>query len=203
MAKRRRRGDGSLHLRKDGRWEGRYVVGRDEKGFPITKNVLAKTKAECAAKLEQLRESLEVPTPEPPKPGIGLPGHGMDGRGRDHIAARAPIVQAGGKPRCHGQGRVVTLEVVVDTSAAGQTSPCFGEGAILLFQVCKGFVPKLPCIVGGVHIQHHQAVAGGNSDIACTAAAPPFRNLRWVCGGVFASVRSGWDFSVTGEYPKP
>ena len=62
MAKRRRRGDGSLHLRKDGRWEGRYVVGRDEKGFPITKNVLAKTKAECAAKLEQLRESLEVPT---------------------------------------------------------------------------------------------------------------------------------------------
>ena len=56
MAKRRNRGDGSLHLRKDGRWEGRYVVGRDEKGFPITKNVLAKTKAECAAKLEQLRE---------------------------------------------------------------------------------------------------------------------------------------------------
>ena len=36
MAKRRKRGDGSLHLRKDGRWEGRYVVGRDEKGFPIT-----------------------------------------------------------------------------------------------------------------------------------------------------------------------
>ena len=72
MAKRRKRGDGSLHLRKDGRWEGRYVVGRDEKGFPITKNVLAKTKSECATKLEQLRESLEVPAPEPPKPGISL-----------------------------------------------------------------------------------------------------------------------------------
>ncbi len=72
MAKRRKRGDGSLHLRKDGRWEGRYVVGRDGKGFPITKNVLAKTKAECAAKLEQLRENLEVPAPEPPKPGISL-----------------------------------------------------------------------------------------------------------------------------------
>ena len=72
MAKRRRRGDGSLHLRKDGRWEGRYVVGRDEKGFPISKNVLAKTKAERAAKLEQPRESLEVPAPEPPKPGISL-----------------------------------------------------------------------------------------------------------------------------------
>lgn len=44
MAKRGKRGDGSVHLRKDGRWEGRYVVGRDEKGFPITKNVLAKPK---------------------------------------------------------------------------------------------------------------------------------------------------------------
>ena len=32
MAKRRNRGDGSLHLRKDGRWEGRYVVGYDDKG---------------------------------------------------------------------------------------------------------------------------------------------------------------------------
>ena len=36
MAKRRNRGDGSLHLRKDGRWEGRYVVGYDDKGLPIT-----------------------------------------------------------------------------------------------------------------------------------------------------------------------
>ena len=34
MAKRKRR-DGSLHLRKDGRWEGRYVVGYDEKGLGI------------------------------------------------------------------------------------------------------------------------------------------------------------------------
>ena len=46
MAKRRNRGDGSLHLRKDGRWEGRYVVGYDDKGLPITKNVLAKTKVQ-------------------------------------------------------------------------------------------------------------------------------------------------------------
>ena len=50
MAKRRKRGDGSIHLRKDGRWEGRIVVGRDAKGLPVTKNVLAKTKAECVAK---------------------------------------------------------------------------------------------------------------------------------------------------------
>lgn len=72
MAKRGKRGDGSIHLRKDGRWEGRYVIGRDEKGFPITKNVLAKTKAECAAKLEQLRESLQEPVTDQPKPGILL-----------------------------------------------------------------------------------------------------------------------------------
>ena len=59
MAKKRKRGDGSLHLRKDGRWEGRYVVGHDEKGRPKTKNVLAKTKGECAAKLKALKESLK------------------------------------------------------------------------------------------------------------------------------------------------
>ena len=72
MAKRGKRGDGSIHLRKDGRWEGRYVIGRDEKGFPITKNVLAKTKTECAAKLEQLRKSLQEPANDQPKPGILL-----------------------------------------------------------------------------------------------------------------------------------
>ena len=57
MAKRRKRGDGSVHLRKDGRWEGRYVVGYDDKGLPITKNVLAKTKTECLEKLKQLKKS--------------------------------------------------------------------------------------------------------------------------------------------------
>ena len=41
MAKRKSsRGDGSIHKRKDGRWEGRYVIGRNEKGLPKTKNVL-------------------------------------------------------------------------------------------------------------------------------------------------------------------
>lgn len=72
MAKHRNRGDGSLHLRKDGRWEGRYVVGYDDKGLPVTKNVLAKTKSECAAKLAQLRETLKEPVPEQPEPGILL-----------------------------------------------------------------------------------------------------------------------------------
>ena len=57
MAKRRKRGEGSIHLRKDGRWEGRCVVGYDDKGLPITKNVLAKTKTECVDKLKKLKET--------------------------------------------------------------------------------------------------------------------------------------------------
>ena len=57
MAKRRKRGEGSVHLRKDGRWEGRCVIGYDDKGLPITKNVLAKTKTECVAKLKKLQEN--------------------------------------------------------------------------------------------------------------------------------------------------
>ena len=53
MAKRKSsRGDGSIHKRKDGRWEGRYVIGRNEKGLSKTKNVLAKTKRECEEKLK-------------------------------------------------------------------------------------------------------------------------------------------------------
>ena len=72
MAKRRPSGDGMVRKREDGRWEGRFVVGRDERGVPVTKNVLARTKAECAAKLKELRERLEAPAPEPARPGITL-----------------------------------------------------------------------------------------------------------------------------------
>ena len=72
MAKRRNRGDGSLHPRKDGGWEGRYVVGYDDIGLPVTKNVLAKTKPECAAKLAQLRKTPKELVPDQPKPGILL-----------------------------------------------------------------------------------------------------------------------------------
>ena len=57
MAKRRKRGEGSVYLRKDGRWEGRVVVGYDDKGLPITKNVLAKTKTLCLDKLKALKET--------------------------------------------------------------------------------------------------------------------------------------------------
>ena len=72
MAKRRKRGDGGVSLRKDGRWEGRCVIGYDEKGLPVTKNVLAKTKSECAAKLKVLMGSIKAPAPSQPKPGILL-----------------------------------------------------------------------------------------------------------------------------------
>ena len=37
----RKQGDGTMRLRKDGRWEGRIVVEYDEKGIPKTKSVLA------------------------------------------------------------------------------------------------------------------------------------------------------------------
>ena len=77
MAKRRKHGDGSVRLRKDSRWEGRIVIGYDEKGLPRTKNVLAKTKGECVEKLKALQESLAAPAPEVPKPGISL-GNWLD-----------------------------------------------------------------------------------------------------------------------------
>ena len=71
MAKRKStRGNGSVHLRKDGRWEGRYVIGYNDKGYPKTKNVLAKTKRECEEKLKALRESLKKAEPELPKANI-------------------------------------------------------------------------------------------------------------------------------------
>ncbi len=62
MAKRRKQGEGTLRLRKDGRWEGRIVVGYDDKGLPKTKNVTAKTKTECAEKLEALKAKYGKPS---------------------------------------------------------------------------------------------------------------------------------------------
>ena len=72
MAKRRKRGDGGVSLRKDGRWEGRVVVGYDDKSLPVTKNVLARSESDCIAKLKTLRDSIQAPAPEQPKPGILL-----------------------------------------------------------------------------------------------------------------------------------
>ena len=63
MARKRKSGEGTVRLRKDGRWEGRVVIGYDDKGLPKTKNVLAKTKTECVEKLKALKANLEKPTP--------------------------------------------------------------------------------------------------------------------------------------------
>ena len=72
MGKRRPSGDGMVRKREDGRWEGRYVAGYDDKGLPVTKNVLAKTKSECATKLKALANSIIQPTPDQPRLGILL-----------------------------------------------------------------------------------------------------------------------------------
>ena len=57
MAK-RKYGDGSVFQRKDGRWEGRLVVGYKENGYAKTKSVTAKTKTECEERLKKLREEV-------------------------------------------------------------------------------------------------------------------------------------------------
>ena len=72
MAKRRSRGEGSLRKRGDGRWEGRYTVGRDaETGKLLYRNVLARTQAECKAKLrEAIRNVQQEDGPAPAKPAV-------------------------------------------------------------------------------------------------------------------------------------
>ena len=67
---RRKNGTGSIRLRADGRWEGRYVVGYDDKGYPKTKCVLAKTKTDCLQKLKALKESCEEQKPSRFKPDV-------------------------------------------------------------------------------------------------------------------------------------
>ena len=51
MAKKRPDGDGTVRKRKDGRWEGRIVIGHKEDGTPIFKSVFAKTQKELMPKL--------------------------------------------------------------------------------------------------------------------------------------------------------
>lgn len=63
MGRKRKNGEGTVRLRKDGRWEGRIVIGYDENGLPKTKNVLAKTKGECIEKLKALKNTITPDTP--------------------------------------------------------------------------------------------------------------------------------------------
>ena len=68
MARKRKAGDGTVRQRKDGRWEGRVVIGYDDNGYPKTKNVLAKTKKECLEKLQKLKEKCGGQTPAKVRP---------------------------------------------------------------------------------------------------------------------------------------
>ena len=63
MARKRKSGTGTIRQRKDGRWEGRAVVGYNDKGLPKTKNVLAKTKGECVDKLKTLKDTIAPANP--------------------------------------------------------------------------------------------------------------------------------------------
>ena len=55
MAGRRKNGAGTIRERKDGRWEGRIIIGYDDNGKPKSKSVFAPTKTECAKKLKELQ----------------------------------------------------------------------------------------------------------------------------------------------------
>lgn len=72
MGRKRKSGEGTVRLRKDGRWEGRVVIGYDDKNLPKTKSVLAKTKAECVEKLAVLKASVEAPTPNRARPDMSF-----------------------------------------------------------------------------------------------------------------------------------
>ena len=54
---RRPAGDGSISKRKDGRWEGRIIVGHKSDGKPIYKYVFGKTQKELLPKFNKLKAS--------------------------------------------------------------------------------------------------------------------------------------------------
>ena len=70
MGRKRKSGEGTVRLRTDGRWEGRVVIGYDEKNYPKTKSVTAKTKKECLEKLKKLKEQLGPVKSEKIRPGM-------------------------------------------------------------------------------------------------------------------------------------
>ena len=46
-----RRGD-NIHKCSDGRWEGRYISGRNELGKAVYRSVYARTYSDCSEKLK-------------------------------------------------------------------------------------------------------------------------------------------------------
>lgn len=62
MAGRRKNGTGTVRERKDGRWEGRIIVGYDDHGKAIIKSIFAKTKTECNQKIKDFQDNLYLIT---------------------------------------------------------------------------------------------------------------------------------------------
>lgn len=56
MAKRRPNGDGMVRKRKDGRWEGRIIIGHKQDGSPIMKYITTRTQRELIDRLSILKE---------------------------------------------------------------------------------------------------------------------------------------------------
>lgn len=60
MPKKRANGDGCIRQRSDGRWEGRYTMGRDPgTGRQVQKSVYGKTKAEVAQKMRAITHEID------------------------------------------------------------------------------------------------------------------------------------------------
>ena len=72
MARKRKNGSGTVRLRKDGRWEGRHIVGYDADGRARTKDVLARTKGECLEKLRAVQEEYGAAAPLRLEPSMPL-----------------------------------------------------------------------------------------------------------------------------------
>lgn len=56
----RKNGNGTITQRKDGRWEGRCVVGYTDEGKRIRKSVFGKTRSECLDKLKILMDETTI-----------------------------------------------------------------------------------------------------------------------------------------------
>ena len=88
MARKRKAGDGTVRQRKDGRWEGRIVIGYSPKwpdGKKHARNVYAHTREECEEKLKVLIAEMKAEIAEAQRlmdlgEGDGSPLEGKKGK---------------------------------------------------------------------------------------------------------------------------
>ena len=57
VARKRKAGDGTVRQRKDGRWEGRIVIGYNDNGYPKTKMSLPKRRRSASRSSRSSRRS--------------------------------------------------------------------------------------------------------------------------------------------------